>query len=518
MQNKNKQLYVYQRNAINKAFDILITQDKPSVLIQSTVGSGKTWMCSGTITELLKYNPNFKFLVVVPSVTLVEQFYDTLHDDFGFQPAVLHNELKQNKHGRRFHTGNSNIIITMPDTFAGIVKGTSNLVLPKDWQADFIAMDEAHQNTASSSQAARDYFPNCKVIGLTASPRREQNKDGEHLWNWYEDRMIVAESTRNLINGGFIVEPKIMHRPTNSVVVDDWLKFIGVKENKRTIIVTTDTGEAEQYVKQFEKEGVRVQIITAGSDVFEVAGQTVATRQKYFKALEDGELDVLVSVNSLCMGFDCKPVANLIVTRTMQSISLMHQIIGRVVRAFPGKTDALVLDYGNNIEFDNFVNKIWTYLDYAPNVISVGARGSITPGQLRKSRAAFACESCNHVYDLNVSAICQACGNIGRVQCKSTVRDMFCKAINSETIDQAELRELYKHINSAATSVGNFKQGHFERINTRFFKGNRVLGNNAAPAFKLLGEALLAKKNVKLDTEIVYDSYEHVAVVDLLAA
>ncbi len=88
----------------------------------------------------------------------------------------------------------------------------------------------------------------------------------------------------------------------------------------------------------------------AGHRVGEVYGTTPRDeRAGLIAALElvpdhpDG-LGILVSVGALTEGFDCPPVDALVIARPTRSELLYTQMIGRGLRACPGKTDCLVLD------------------------------------------------------------------------------------------------------------------------------------------------------------------------------
>ncbi len=498
-------LHNYQSNAVANAINHLIIQDCLSVLIQSATGSGKTVIAAGLIQKLVESNSSYKFLIVVPSMTLVEQFYNTL-EDMRISPSVLHNTLKSDKNGKVFNTKHRNIIITMPETFAGVVAGTSVLKLPMGWRADFLFMDEAHKNTAASSQAARDFF-SCKIVGLTATPRREQNKDGEHLWSWYGDRMIVAATTKDLIKMGRIVKPRVVRRPTNSNVVQDWLEYTKNDTNKRTILVTTEVQFAERFEKSFKAAGVRAQLIEGK--------QTMVERQRYFKLFEAGLIDVLCSVDSLCEGFDCQPAKYLIVDRNMVSIALMHQCAGRVLRAYPGKTEGVIHDYGKNLELDNIENKVWTPLDYAPNVKDITREGTASASDVRSKKLAYSCGECLHVYDAAEHAKCTSCGARTDIKCVTTPREVLIKIGGAEVIDINSYRFIKHQVKVANTSVGAFRAKKLADIGAQFLNDGKIF--EASHYAAIMINKIFAD-DLNLDDPIDFCPHTWTKAVDVLAA
>lgn len=500
-------LHNYQSNAVANAVSCLIVEDQPSVLIQSATGSGKTVIGAGLIQSLLKINPSFKFLIVVPSMTLVEQFYNTLVRDMGLPASVLHNTLKSDKKGRTFSQKHGNIIITMPETFAGVVAGNSDLRLPLGWCADFLMMDEAHKNTAASSQAAKDFFT-CKIIGLTATPRREQNKDGEHLFAWYGERMIVAATTKQLIAMGFIVKPRVVRRPTNSNVVQDWLEYTKNDANKRTILVTTEVQFAKRFETAFRKAGINAQLIEGR--------QSIALRQKYFNDFENGDIDVLCSIESLCEGFDCKPAKYLIVDRNMVSIAFMHQCAGRVLRTYPGKTEGVIHDYGKNLELDNIENKVWSPLDYAPNVKDITKTREASANDVRSKKLAYNCDACLHVYDAAEHASCTSCGAKTDIKCVTTPREVLVKICGAEIIDIGNFRELKRRVAIANQSqVQKARETHLEHIGTLFF-GNGQIFDSKHYASIVINE--IFANDLNIDDPIAFCPHTFSEAVDRLAA
>jgi len=519
VQSTNKlTLHAYQSNCVTRAIDILILQNCVSVLIQSATGSGKTVIAAGLIRQLIEINPSAKFMVVVPSMTLVEQFYNTLVRDMGIPAAVLHNTLKADKYGRPFSTKLGNVIITMPETFSGVVAGNSDLKLPLFWTADYLFMDEAHKNTAASSQAAKNYFPNCKIVGLTATPRREQNKDGEHLWSWYADRMITAASIADLIAMGFIVKPVVTRRPKGSHVVNDWLEYTKDSANKRTILVTTEVQFAESYEKAFRAAGVRAQLIEGK--------QTMAERQRYFKQFEDGLIDVLCSVDSLCEGFDCKPAKFLIIDRNMVSIALMHQCAGRVTRADGEKTAGYIFDYGNNMELDNIETKQWTHFDYAPDVKFTKRKSAHSASDFKNKKLAYTCEACLHVYDAAKHNKCTAagCDQAADLKCRTNSREVLEKICGLPVVDIASYKLMKKMVEGAMsrpdikaveTDTLTLRQKELAKVEAFLFAGNKVF-DASNPSYAIINR--IFAEDLNLDDPIDFCPFTCAGAVDLLAA
>src|SRR5207237_9363962 len=70
----------------------------------------------------------------------------------------------------------------------------------------------------------------------------------------------------------------------------------------------------------------------------------LATRRAILRRLHTGATRVVANCAVLTEGFDEPSVDAIIIARPTQSALLYQQMLGRVTRTFPGKTDCLVLD------------------------------------------------------------------------------------------------------------------------------------------------------------------------------
>jgi DNA repair protein RadD len=78
--------------------------------------------------------------------------------------------------------------------------------------------------------------------------------------------------------------------------------------------------------------------------------------------LESGEIDVLTNCMVLTEGWDMPPVACCILARPTKKMGLYRQMVGRIIRPAPDKTDAIVLDHSGAIFTHGFVEDFveWT--------------------------------------------------------------------------------------------------------------------------------------------------------------
>lgn len=89
-------------------------------------------------------------------------------------------------------------------------------------------------------------------------------------------------------------------------------------------------------------------------------------RRLTYKRCQTGETQVLVNCMVLTEGFDAPWVSCAVIARPTQSAPLYTQMVGRVLRPWPGKTDALVLD----VVGVTAAHKLATLIDLAPGAVS----------------------------------------------------------------------------------------------------------------------------------------------------
>lgn len=141
--------------------------------------------------------------------------------------------------------------------------------------------------------------------------------------------------------------------------------------------------------------------------------------------LETGETDVVVSVNAIATGFDCPPVGVAILARPTKSAAVFVQQIGRVLRPFPGKDRALVLDLAGNHGRHGFVDEIEI------KGLSCDESTAVTTG----TRSPPTCRGCGALVRRGVVQ-CSACGDK-----LPQVRSVIEQSVPLEQLTRKEARQ-----------------------------------------------------------------------------
>ena len=117
-------------------------------------------------------------------------------------------------------------------------------------------------------------------------------------------------------------------------VVKTWLdKAAG----RPTLVFCVDRAHAATVTNQFDGVGVRAKYVDAFTDTDD--------RAAYIEELKTGETQVVVSIGTMTTGVDIPWVSCIQYVRPTRSKMLFVQSISRGLRAYPGKTDCLILDH-----------------------------------------------------------------------------------------------------------------------------------------------------------------------------
>lgn len=226
-------------------------------------------------------------------------------------------------------------------------------------EADLVIVDEAHRALAASYKLLREWYAKAVHLGLTATPVRG---DGAPLGSEYQALIEVA-SIRELIDWGFLVEPKAWTVPAGSLpdlrkvkvtagdyklddldkacnqgalvgdIVDHWQRRGG---GQRTVCFAVSIEHSKTIVERFRAAGIAAEHLD---------GETpTEDRDAILARLERGETRVVSNCNVLCEGWDMPSVKTLILARPTKSLGLCLQMAGRILRPWEG-VGAVILDH-----------------------------------------------------------------------------------------------------------------------------------------------------------------------------
>ena len=263
--------------------------------------------------------------------------------------------------------------------------------LPKDGQPspyfgeyppdffDFIVIDECHRggaNDESNWRSIMDYFAPAVQLGLTATPKRNDNVD---TYAYFGDPVYIY-SLKDGINDGFLTPFKVkqisttldeyVYTPDDKVVEGeietgkryeepDFNKIIEIKERekKRVEIFMSLIDQREKTLvfcaTQDHALAVRdlinqMKTNTDPNYCQRVTANDGALGEQYLRAFQDNEKTiptVLTTSQKLSTGVDARNIRNIVLMRPINSMIEFKQIIGRGTRLYDGKDYFTIYDF-----------------------------------------------------------------------------------------------------------------------------------------------------------------------------
>lgn len=227
-------------------------------------------------------------------------------------------------------------------------------------QFDLIIIDEAHHATASTYLKIIEAHPNAVILGVTATPMRMSGKGLGDLFSEIIEGPTVAQLTK----WGYLVPAEVYapssidvsgikktlgdFQKTDLARVVDKPKITGdaVKHYKLladgvpAIAFCVSLEHAEHVAESFREADYRSRRIDGTLDQHE--------RDACITDLSTGRLDVLTSCDLISEGLDVPVVGCGIMLRPTLSTILAIQQPGRILRPYPGKRAAIILDHAGN--------------------------------------------------------------------------------------------------------------------------------------------------------------------------
>jgi len=226
-------------------------------------------------------------------------------------------------------------------------------------EASLVIVDEAHMAAAPTWRKVLGWYPEARVLGLTATAYRYGGGSLADLF----DEAIAGPSVPDLIRAGFLCTvrtfasrddvarsarvragefvaediDRLMRGSVLKTAVAEWARLA---TGRPTIAFASSKAHAADLAEAMRWYGP--------TDV--ISEDTPKDARRSARArLASGELLALVSIDALGVGFDCPPVSCGLMCRPTLSRGVFRQQAGRIMRTAPGKTDALLLDMAGNV-------------------------------------------------------------------------------------------------------------------------------------------------------------------------
>jgi len=227
---------------------------------------------------------------------------------------------------------------------------------------DLIIIDEAHLSAAQSYRTVLDNWPDAKVLGVTGSPCRLDNKPLGREFGGLYDYMVKGISIAELIARGYLVRP-VVYAPAEQIDLSGISKSMGDYKTDELAEVVDKPRLIGDAVNQYQKicPGVpavawcvNINHAQHVADEFNARGikavmlcglHDTGFRDSVLKQLATGEVQVVTFVGILVEGVDVPEIGAILLQRPTMSLASYLQVIGRGLRPLPGKDRCYVLDH-----------------------------------------------------------------------------------------------------------------------------------------------------------------------------
>jgi DNA repair protein RadD len=336
----------YQTDVIAE-YDRMVAAGRRKIILVAPTGAGKTEVSSAIIKNARAARKSI--IVLAHRREIITHTSRKLHAH-----GIPHGIIQAGFPGRPFE----DVQVASVSTLFHRAVRTEAMQMPP---ADLLIIDECHHAPARTYRKIIGAFPAAVLLGLTATPCRG---DGRGLGGIFEV-MIQCPQVGKLIEQGYLVKTRIyapcdpdlngiqvkagdyaetqlaerMNRPKLiGDIVTHWHKY---SERRKTVVFAVSVGHSIHICDEFIKSGVRAEHID---------GSTPKTdRDATLTRLAAGTIDVVSNCAVLTEGWDMPEVGCCILARPTRQMGLYRQMVGRVLRPAPGKTDAIVLDHSGAV-------------------------------------------------------------------------------------------------------------------------------------------------------------------------
>ena len=226
---------------------------------------------------------------------------------------------------------------------------------------DLIIIDEFHHAAATTYQRVLDYFKPQFLLGITATPDRNDNKDVYAICNGnvaYRIDFLEAIQRQWLAPFKYVgvyddtdysqltwlgtryAEEDLLKVQLREETAENILQAWKEHKQTRTLVFCSSIRQAVFLSGYFNKQGYKTVSLHSK--------QVDISRTKAISMLEKGELDAIFTVDLFNEGVDIPVVDTLLFVRPTESLTVFTQQVGRGLRLHPDKEACVIIDLIGN--------------------------------------------------------------------------------------------------------------------------------------------------------------------------
>lgn len=223
-------------------------------------------------------------------------------------------------------------------------------------------LDECHIATATTIRSIHKVIDPEYFYGLSGTPFREDNSD--LLVEGILGPKLIDISASELIEKGVLAQPiiKFLEVPKekisgpyqtiyknfiienhvrNNLILENTMKL--VDKGYKVLVLFKNIKHGKILSSLFTQNNIKFKILS-GNDSLE-------KREEVKKSIYEGKIDVILASTIFDIGVDIKCLSALILAGGGKSYVKALQRIGRVIRSYPGKKFAAIIDFYDDIKY-----------------------------------------------------------------------------------------------------------------------------------------------------------------------
>ena len=358
-----------------KAFPLWWTKKRG--IVKVVTGGGKTVFAIHCLTKYLEEEKDNSIFIVVPSIALLDQWYEGLQKTFGDKDISLNG-------------GGEHLEVISKITISTI-DSVKNIIHKFDASNTLLIVDECHKiGTEKRGETLTNNWH--ATLGLSATPERDYDDNfyiiikkilGDIIFDYdyidaREDEVIVnfkllyayaamtedeeekyKKFTKSIQRRAATIGGNNMNDYPLKMLIFNRARMVKNSKNRipfgvellqkhkrdSWIVFTENKKQAKEFNKIINKKGYKSAIYNTDLDN--------AEREENLNNFKNGNLNVLVSCTALDEGFDMPEADGAMILSASSSKRQRIQRMGRVLRITANKENALIVTvYSSKTEFD----------------------------------------------------------------------------------------------------------------------------------------------------------------------
>ena len=396
---KNIETREYQQRILEACL-----KEKSGVVAAAT-GSGK----SISILQLIA-NTNVKTIIYVIGVDLLYQLHQTIENTLGIKIGIIGDgkvDIKRKINICTIWTAATALgkkYVPLNDEDASKKEKLKNenksKIVKAIREAEMVLYDECQMIACRTiqeinSESIGAYYK----FGFSGSPWRDSGDD--LLIEVVVGKNIIEVTSSELIKKGFLVEP-IIHFiavPKMDKLSDNYQsiykQYVVDNEVRNELIIKAtnkliDSGRKILILVKNIKHGkILLNELEQNSVVYFLRGEISSEERNQVKEdFINGNIDIIIATAIYDMGIDIKNLDALVLCGSGKSSVRTIQRLGRVLRPYPGKKNAIVIDMLDNCKYltQHAIKRLETYRTEAGFKIKLPKRKDVSNGSSKKTK------------------------------------------------------------------------------------------------------------------------------------